>query len=559
MQCVSQWAPNESMCHPGGVRATLRSILASPTVRRGAPEVLSGPDRLERPVRWVHVAEVRDLAGLLRGGELVLSTGLAMSGPPGDAVAYLEELVAAGAAGLFVELGERFPSVPEAVVGAARRRGFPLVALHRRVAFVEVTEEVHRGIVADQLEQVEFAREVHERFTALSLEGADAAAIVSATAALCDSSVLLEDLGRRVVAFEARRRPAAGLLADWERRSRAAAVLETPGVTGPEGWVTAPVGSHGRRWGRLVVTDPALAQTRLAMLLERAAQALELGRMVERDRLGLQLRAQGGLLADLASGRAGDEAAAAARAAALGLPPAREYVAAVARPRPPEPGSGDDPLADHERVRQLLEQVAAATRSAGLHALAGNLPGDQVGLLLAVPSSRNAEPETRALDALAAELPADVVLGVAAPARSLTGAGAGLGQAGHVAEVAATVPPRQGRLWFRNSDVRLRGLLALLQDDPRVQAFVEAELGPLLEHDARRRDGLLDVLRQYVAAGGNVTRLAATAHRSRASVYKKLARIERILGVELGEPVSVMSLGVAVLAHDLGRRGLPAG
>ena len=546
------------MCHSDRVRPTLRTILDSPALRAGQPEVLSGLDRLDRPVRWVHVGEVRELGGLLRGGELILSTGLAMSGDADSAAGYLEELVAAGAAGLFVELGERFPRVPDTVVRSARRHGFPLVVLHRRVRFVEVTEDVHRGIVAEQLEQVEFAREVHERFTALSLEEADAAAIVATTATLCDSSVLLEDLNHRVVAVEARGRPAGGLLADWARRSRAAPVLDAPGIAGPEGWMTAPVGTHGRRWARLVVPDPALSQGRLAMLLERAAQALELGRMVERDRLALELRAHGGLLADLATGRAGAEAAAAERATALGLTPSPAYVGAVARRRRDPRTPAGDPIDAHDRVRQLVEQLSLAVRAAGLSALTGLLPGDQVGLLLGVPPSTEGTSEERALDALAAHLPPDVVLGVGPASSSVLAAGAGLPRASHVAEVAATMPVREGRVWFRSSDVRLRGLLALLHDDPRVQAFVEAEIGPLLEHDARRGDGLLDLLRQYVAAGGNVTRLAASAHRSRASVYKKLARLERLLGVELDDPVSMLSLGVAVLAHDQGPRDLSA-
>src|SRR5687767_11299932 len=144
------------------MRATLRSVLASAALRDGAPEVLSGADRLDAPVRWVHVGEVRDIAGLLHGGELILSTGLAMSGPIPDAVRYVEELARAGAAGLVVELGDAFPTVPDEVVAAAQAAGLPVVALHRRVRFVEVTEEVHRGIVAEQLAHVEFAREVHE-------------------------------------------------------------------------------------------------------------------------------------------------------------------------------------------------------------------------------------------------------------------------------------------------------------------------------------------------------------------------------------------------------------
>ncbi|CAA9367790.1 MAG: hypothetical protein AVDCRST_MAG34-3150 [uncultured Nocardioidaceae bacterium] len=516
--------------------------------------MLSGEARLDAPVRWVHVGEVGDLTGLLRGGELILSTGIAMSGPVAEAVDYVEALVTAGAAGLVVELGAGFSAVPDEVLARARARDFPVIVLRHQVRFVEVTEEVHRGIVADQLKQVEFAREVHERFTALSLEEADAGAIVAAASALSGSSVVLEDLTRRVVAFEARGRPAAGLLADWERRSRATPNLETLGVSGPEGWVTAPVGLHGRRWARLVVPDPATSQARLAMLLERAAQALELGRMVERDRLSLEHRAQGGLLADLAAGRIVDEESASARAAALGMGRGTRYVAVVARLRgaPADPPDGADPLLQQDRARTLVEQVSRALRAAGLSGLVGGLLEDQVGLLLAVPQVRGpASHEDEALDALVTRLPeGEVVLGVGPVSDSLLAAGRGLGQAGHIAEVAATMPGHPGRIYFRHADVGLRGLLALLHDDARVQAFVESELGRLLEHETRRSDGSLDLLRQYVAVGGNKTRLAEATHRSRASIYKRLDRLSRVLGVDLDDPASLMSLGVALLAYD---------
>ena len=533
------------------MRPTLRSVLTSPALRAGDPEVLSGAERLDARVRWVHVGEVREIAGLLQGGELVLSTGLAMRGPVEDSIAYLDDLVAAGATGLVVELGEQFPAVPAEVVAAARTSGFPLVALHRRVRFVEVTEEVHRGIVAEQLEQVEHARQVHETFTRLSLESADSSTIVSTTAGLCGSSVVLEDLSRHVVAFEARGRPAASLLSDWERRSRSAPVLETTGVTGPEGWVTATVGLPGDRWGRLVVPDPQTNQSRLSMVLERAAQALELGRMVERDRFGLELQAHSGLLADLAAGRAADEASVRARAESLGLTPASAYVAVVAV----AVGSGQHRAPDPHRARVLVEDLSRCLRSARLSGLVGTLTSRQVGLLLAVPRGGTDE---RALDALVDRLGDDqVVLGAGPASPRILTAGGGIRQAAHVAEVAAAMPRTGDRRWFRASHVRLRGLLALLHDDPRLQGFVEAELGALLEHEARTGDGLLDLLRQYVATGGNKTRLAEVTHRSRPALYKKLERLERVLGVDLDEPMSSMSLGVAVTAYDLARPETP--
>ena len=63
--------------------------------------------------------------------------------------------------------------------------------------------------------------------------------------------------------------------------------------------------------------------------------------------------------------------------------------------------------------------------------------------------------------------------------------------------------------------MRLRGLIALLHDDPRVQAFAESELDRLLVHEARTGGGLVELLRQHLAVGGNKTELARVSHRSR--------------------------------------------
>ena len=534
------------------MQPTLRTVLESSALRHGRPEVLTGHDRVDTPVRWVHVADVRDVRDLLRGGELVLSTGLPLQGR--DPSGYVADLVSAGASGLVVELGETLPEVPPDAVAAARAAGFPVVALHAGVRFVEVTEEVHRAIVSDQFAEVDFTRQVHETFTTLSLERAATDTIVQVTADLCGSGVVLEDAGRRVIAFSARSRPAASLLADWERRSRLAAPLPAPGITGPEGWFAVPVGGAGERWARLVVPDPQVRQSRLRMVLERAAQALELGRMVERDRLGLRLQAQGGLLADLLDGTL-DEQSAEARASALGLPRTDRYVGVVVR----DPAQGadggvpPDPVDERRNARTLAERLSAALPGARLHGLTGVVAGRDAGLLLAVgPEDRSVE---QVLDRVAELVPAAAV-GVGPVGSSVQRAGGGLRQALHVAAVVASTGTagRTGRRWHRAEDVRLHGLLALLHDDPRVQVFVEAELGSLLAHDAQHGDGLLDLLRAHVAVGGRMTRLAERTHRSRPATYKKIARLERILGCDLSEPSSLMSVGVALLAYDHAHR-----
>jgi purine catabolism regulator len=105
----------------------------------------------------------------------------------------------------------------------------------------------------------------------------------------------------------------------------------------------------------------------------------------------------------------------------------------------------------------------------------------------------------------------------------------------------------------RQADIRLPGLLMSLREDARLQEFAEAELGALLEHEARHGGGLVDLLRHFLAVGGNKTELARVAHRNRTSLYPALRRLEDLVGHPLDDPASRLSLGVALLAYDQGR------
>ena len=62
------------------VTLSLREILELEPLRRAGPQVLAGRDHLDEVVRWVHVTELPDIAYLLRGGELLLTTGMAIAG-----------------------------------------------------------------------------------------------------------------------------------------------------------------------------------------------------------------------------------------------------------------------------------------------------------------------------------------------------------------------------------------------------------------------------------------------------------------------------------------------
>lgn len=127
---------------------TLREVLAFDALRDAAPELLAGEERLDRPVRWVHSSEIYEISPLLAGGELLLTTGLGLAGSDSGARRhYLREIAQRDVAGVALELGRSFVSVPFELVDEARRLALPLVALHQVVPFTRISESVNTAIV----------------------------------------------------------------------------------------------------------------------------------------------------------------------------------------------------------------------------------------------------------------------------------------------------------------------------------------------------------------------------------------------------------------------------
>lgn len=530
----------------GGPRArvTIADALALPVMRQGLPEVVVGRGQLDRPIRWAHVGEAPNIASVLTGGELLLTTGMGIGARAAEQRAFVAALADRRVAAVVIELGHVFTELPEPLVNAALERGMPLIALRREVPFVAVTEAIHTELVAAQYTLQRRGDALYRKLVRLLLDGGGIPDVLNALSDLLGNPVYLEDAHGRLLQHAGSGPGGSGdAVCAWEA-ARAGSRSRGPWRAA----IVEPVPMHaGTADGRLValpLTRPFDDTGRLA--LARAADIVALALLRARQEEELLAGARGNLLAELAAGnvRSGD---AAHQAATMGfnadcgagtclLPFAAEVTAAATEPA---------------AWGLLVHDVQARLERRGRATLVGT---GHVGSLLGLVRLRAAE--DRAAEAeLVAAVTREVVdrrLGnattvvVVADASSWEQAGDALASCSGGAASGAALPAAH---WHDARSVGLHQLVWHWRDDPELSAFVRRTLGPLVEREDGRLDPLICTLEALCENGGCKARAARALHLNRQALYHRLARIERLLAVDLADPGQLLTLHLALRAR----------
>lgn len=507
---------------------TLADVLAMPAVRAADPLVVAASSRLASPVRWVHTTELVDVGPLLRGGDLVLTTGIALPDNGAALSGFARSLADSSAAGLLLELGRRWTSVPEPLVSTCEELGLPLVALRREVRFANVAQAVGERLVDAQLRELRETHRVHETFTDLSIAEAGPDEVLAAVQRLSGAAVVLEDEQHRVLDYRGGPEDVGAFLDDWERRSRLVAAGERTSWDASNGWVVTRIGRPERAWGRLVIDSPGPPSQRLVAVAERGAAALAMHRLHDRHQDSRVRRIHHELLLAVLAGPADSELL--RRISLAGVPAdGHTYVGLALRPAA-------------DRFDDVVAACLRAAEVVSAHCLVATFESE-VRVLLAVPSRSDA---ASTVDRLVAEVSVrvPVVASAGTPLSSFPAAGRTLREALQVlSALAGRSSP--GPAVHRLEDLHLRGLLTLLADDERVRAFSERELAPLLDHPT-----LLDTLRVVIEDWGSKSAAAARLNVSRPVLYDRIARLERLLGASLSDPEVRTSLHVALIASE---------
>jgi hypothetical protein len=475
----------------------LRDVLDQAGLRLA---LLTGEDRLDRPVRRVYTTDLLDPRRYLAGGEVVLS-GLMWRRTPADSETFVKALAEARVTALGA--GEAaYGSVPPDLVDACRRYRVPLFAVPVQVSFRAITEAItdrNRDLVAAMA------------------GGARLADLLPRVAAdLRASCWVLSPTGRLVAGTGP---PPGGIAAAYLRGERTyrECSIHAGGVSPLTGWFVACSPPQ---------PDEAVAELVTLVALERAQhdQAVRVERRLAADLL--RLLAGGADPVDLAAGLR-----------SCGLAPDATFLVAATRCDGPAFAGPAEAVLD-EIVRPLAPHAAVASvDGSGTEAMAV-LPAEG-DLLDAIRAGvRSLEPGLATVRFL---------LGVSEPAAGAAGLPAAVVQARHAREYASS---QEGRAVVVSSG-ELASHLLLLAGVPAStrESFHARLLGPLVEYDRAHDAELVRTLDAFLTCSGSWTRCAAQLHVHVNTLRYRIGRIEQLTGRDLSRFADRVDFFLALRLH----------
>jgi PucR family transcriptional regulator, purine catabolism regulatory protein len=526
---------------------TVRDLLAGVDL---AP--VAGEAGLDAPVRWVHISELRDPTPWLSGGELLLSTGMALDTArrQRDFVATLSDH---GLAGLGLGTGFAHARLPEPLVDAARDHDFPLFEVPYEVPFIAVTEQAFTRLVNEQYALLRRSIAAQERLQRIVLAERGLEAIAGALATLVGGPALVFDARGELLALRTFRRE----LDDDAVRALGRELRERTRRGAARAFVPSELGLAAHGLALPVGGGDAGAPTPQAWLVA----AKDAGGLAEIDRLVLQhavtvvaLELLRGRVAESTTRRlAGDVLAAAVGGELEGPELARrlepfglgDRVGALVLAPAPDAGP-----AAHEALEAPLAEALHAEGTEALVAVVGRfacalMPGLDDEELFALGG--------RAAERVARAAPGPVAAGIgrAVPAGR---ARAAYHEARCALEARALGAPTDGDHGGAPATFRELGSFALLlslQDSAALRGFCESLLGPLEHGEGHYGDELMRSLEAFIACNGQWETAARRLFCHRHTLRYRVRRIEELTGRDLGSARDRVEFWLALRGREI--------
>jgi purine catabolism regulator len=505
-------------------------------------ELAAGARGAGAPIRWVHVSELVDPTPWLSGGELLLSTGMALLEAE-DQRAYVRRLVEHHLAGLGFGVGFAHQELPAALVEEAAALEFPLFAVPYEMPFIAITERAFASLLSEQLDVLQRAVAIQRRMERLVLDERSLSEVVRGLANAIGATVMVLDGSGRMLAAHAFRRelePAvlARLREEVTARARAASqrgfVPASAELTGRAIALPVPSGSQSTAssWLIAVPESDSVAEFE-RFVAHHAVMVVALAQMRERVVAETERRLAGDVLGLVLGGRIdADEIA-------LRLAPFQIE------------GEASVLLLAVEAPKELEGELGRILGELGAKALVATVPTARRQLLCAVLAgvSDPLELAASAREQLAASGGEAVRAAVShnAPVRALRRS---FHEARCALEIGALANGSAPAVASAD-DLGAYRLLLSLQDDDGLRQYCDDVLTPIERARTGNSEELLRSLEAFLEHNGSWEAAARALFCHRHTLRYRISRIEELTGRRLDRVENRIEFWLALRGREL--------
>jgi purine catabolism regulator len=528
---------------------TVREVLADVDI-----PLLAGEGHLDMPVRWVHISELIDPTPWLSGGELLLTTGLALNSPKRQRE-YIATLADHGLAGLGLGTGFTHEKVPKPLLEAARERDFPLFEVPYELPFIALTEHAFTRLVNEQYALLQRSIAAQERLQRIVLSERGLEAIVGALATLIGGPALVYDGRGELQAMRTFRREldpeiVAALGEEVRERARrgdgrgfvpAHPELSTRGLALPIGGGDQPERALPQAWLVAAKDADGLAEID-RLILHQAVTVVALELLRRRVADSTERRLAGDVLSAAIAGELeGTELARRLEPFGLG---GRVTALVIAPAERTAPEACEGALSDALRAEAVSGLVATSGRFV-VALLPGFLDDELFELAERAVAATGEELGARPLAGAGRAVPAGRAREAfhearcALEARELGALGEN-GDGGHGAPSVAT---------YR--DLGSFQLLLSLQDSDALRLFCESLLGPIEHGEGHYGGELMRSLEAFIECNGQWEAAARRLYCHRHTLRYRIRKIEELTGRDLGSARDRIEFWLALRGREI--------
>ncbi|MCR8644764.1 PucR family transcriptional regulator ligand-binding domain-containing protein [Paenibacillus sp. N1-5-1-14] len=524
--------------------------------------VVSGNEGLHNQIRGVTIIEAPDIAEWINGGELLLTSLYPLqSYNYEEQQAFIERLAEKDVSALVVKTGRFVHDVPEGIIEASKRLRLPVIQIPKQIPYRDVMYPIMKSLFNKQVIKLKYFKEVHEKFTALTLTNKGSDEMIASLTKLIGNPATLYDRNfgsiattdSRLVSFEQlEKEETDGVRMDTEFPCyRQRVVYPEKGVNVYNHYVI-PIETINHIKIHLVIHETCKPVEPLDFIaIENAATALSLELIKHYAVAEVEMKFKDDLIDDLLHAKFDNLQNVYQRANVIGLDLSKSYAVVLFRLNNLKPTSSDSEMFGlHNPNQRILYEIIQQELASGMI----RSRSDQLVVLWGMdPDADDKSACTHVIKKAAKQIQQvflkrsphfDVQVGIGNIAHTLSELPQSYKEAQDSLQLGTIIKGKNAVAAF--SDLGIYRLLCQIQHTDELVDFIPLSLTKLLAYKQPNRDDLIKTLRTFLHHHQNAAKTAEELFCHYKTVTYRMDRIKEITGIDLDDPDEMLSVQVGL-------------